>query len=340
MKKVLCLLIALLFITGGVFAQYTQELRIGSTISSRLNAGEQIIYIVRTTRAGTLTVETHGDIDTVMEVYENENYITYDDDGGEGFNAKVVFDVLPNKIYHFYISGYDSNVNGQFRISASQQNFPNPAELRIGSSVNVNMSGGQEFWYRVRSANSGFINVKTTGDIDTYLLVYDDSYNYITENDDGGEDLNALVEIFAEANKTYLIRLRGYSEEVSGRTSISAAFEAIPPDPGNISRDRAIPVIPGEVLSIFFRSDSESRWYVYEVTRTGTTHTIQTRGDIDTVMYLYDRNGNLITEDDDSGDSLNARIIQRLNAGTYYIEIKEYWGTLGRCNLHIEFRQN
>ena len=338
MKKVLYLFVVLLFISGSVFAQNVQELRIGSTLSGHLDPGGELIYSVRTARAGVLVVETTGSTDTYLEVYDDEDrYITSDDDGGEGFNAKIEIVVQANRTYFFYLYGYDDDDSGPFRISATHRNFPNTTEMRLGSSLNLNMTRGQEFWYRVRSANAGFIIVQTTGDIDTYLEIYDELYNLIDRDDDSGEGFNALIEIFAEANKTYIIRLRGYDGEVSGRTSISAAFEAIPPDQGNISRERAAPLTTGEVQTVFFRSDSETRWFVYEVTR-AVTLTVQTRGNIDTVMYLYDRNGNLIAEDDDSGEDYNARISQRLNPGTYFIEIKEYWGELGRFTLHTEIR--
>jgi len=44
----------------------------------------------------------------------------------------------------------------------------------------------------------------------------------------------------------------------------------------------------------------------------------------DTVIYLYDSNGNLIAEDDDSGDACWSRIKKTLDPGTYYIRVVEY----------------
>jgi len=339
MKKVLCLIIVVLFISGSIFAQDIQELRIGSSISGNLSPGINFIYSVRTARAGVLTVETTGNIDTILEAFnEQEQFITGDDDSGEGNNARIEIVVQANKTYYFLLYGYDNNETGSFRISASHRNIPNPSELRFGSSTNANMSRGQEFWYRVRTPNIGYITVRTAGDIDTYLEVYDDAYNFLMYDDDGaGEGLNALVEFIAEANKVYFIRLKGYDREVSGRTSISSSFEALPPDAGNTSIENAVTITPGVEQTFYFRSDSDVRWFLYEPTRT-VTLTIFTSGNVDTVMYILDSEGELVAEDDDSGEDYNARIVQRLNAGTYYIIVIEYWGRLGPFSIHSQVR--
>ena len=59
---------------------------------------------------------------------------------------------------------------------------------------------------------------------------------------------------------------------------------------------------------------------------------------MDTLLCLYDSRGNLIKEDDDSGEGANALISERLGSGTVYIEVKEYEGNTGRCTLHAETR--
>jgi outer membrane protein assembly factor BamB len=47
-----------------------------------------------------------------------------------------------------------------------------------------------------------------------------------------------------------------------------------------------------------------------------------TEGSTDTYGYLLDRNGDVITSNDDSGARLNFRIAQELDAGTYYLRIR------------------
>jgi len=215
-----------------------------------------------------------------------------------------------------------------------------PRELRFGNWVSANLRQGDEHLYNVRAPGNGIIIVETSGDMDTYLEVYDDYDELIAENDDWDDyDYNAKVEIFVNAGENYLVLLRGYDEDESGPYQIRATFENVPPDADqNTARSRAIPLKLGESMPVYFRTMSESRWYSFNMPGTATTFIVQTRGSLDTVLVLYNAQGGIIEEDDDSGESRNARISQRLAPGTVYIEVKEYAGLMGRCTLHAEIR--
>lgn len=67
---------------------------------------------------------------------------------------------------------------------------------------------------------------------------------------------------------------------------------------------------------------------------------IETEGSTDVVMSLFGPNSltTLVTEDDDSGQDRNARIISRLTAGTYYIRIRHYERN-GRGTYRIGIRR-
>ena len=53
---------------------------------------------------------------------------------------------------------------------------------------------------------------------------------------------------------------------------------------------------------------------------------ISTSGDVDTYVKLFDRLGNLIAEDDDSGGDYNAYIERLLQRGQYYLRIHQVEG--------------
>ena len=55
-------------------------------------------------------------------------------------------------------------------------------------------------------------------------------------------------------------------------------------------------------------------------------HIIETQGQTDILMSLFGPNSQtaLVTEDDDSGQARNARIVSRLTAGTYFVRIRHY----------------
>jgi tyrosinase len=62
------------------------------------------------------------------------------------------------------------------------------------------------------------------------------------------------------------------------------------------------------------------------VVPTAGSYTIETQGPTDVVMSLFGPNSQtaLVTEDDDSGQDRNARIVSNLTAGTYYVRVRHF----------------
>ena len=122
-----------------------------------------------------------------------------------------------------------------------------PRELRFGTWDSGTLNAGGEEWFSVRANEAGLVIVETSGGIDTFLEAYDASRTLITEDDDSGEGLNARLEIFAEANSTYLFKLRYWDEGLSGPYRIMASFDPIPPDTErNTDRSRAVLLQSGQ----------------------------------------------------------------------------------------------
>jgi hypothetical protein len=336
-KNHLFSVVAVLFfiVNGGLFAQNMQELRFGTDVSGNLNSRAEIWYSLRPAENGFIVVETMSDIDTVLEAYDAQrNLLKEDDDGGEGYNARIEIYATAGRTYYIKLKGYDDE-SGPYRIRASYKPLPATADLRFGTPTSGNLSSRGESWYRVRTTQAGLLTIETLGSLDTLMEAYDGSWTFLERNDDGGEDNNARLEIVVDANQNYYFKVWGYDEDDSGPYRILASFEAISLE-NNTERSRAVTLKLGEAAYVTLLNSSESRWYVYTLTR-AATFVVQTRGSMDTLLYLYDSNGNLIADNDDGGEDYNALISQRLNPGTYYIEVKGYDST-GRCTLHTEIR--
>jgi hypothetical protein len=210
-----------------------------------------------------------------------------------------------------------------------------PKELSIGSWVPGHLYAGEEYWFSVRPSGTGFLTVETTGSIDTYLEAYDASRDLIAEDDDGGDGYNARLDIFVESGRTYLFKLRGYDED-AGPYSIRALFEAVLADAGNTQRSAAVLLKHDDSIPVLFRSSSESRWYSCDLSRRNNLLIIRTIGNTDTCLKLYDSRGNLVAEDDDSGEDGNALLSEKLGPGTYYIEVTLYGSGTGRTTIQAE----
>lgn len=70
--------------------------------------------------------------------------------------------------------------------------------------------------------------------------------------------------------------------------------------------------------------------YRFEV-KTAGTYKIETEGTLDAYMSLYGPNNdtNLITQDDDSGEGRNSKIVRFLEVGEYFVQIRHYNTTSG-----------
>ena len=331
----------LVLIQANLFAQtprgsVPRELVFGIWVSGTLNEGDEQWFSIRPSQTGVVTVETSGETDTFLEAYDPAMVmIDSNDDGGEDYNAKLEIFAEAGKTYLFKLTCYDEDEGGPYQIRAS---FDNIRELYLGNWVPGNLSLNENHWFSIRTTGTGIVIVETSGDTDTYLKVFGVTGSAIAEDDDSGDGYNARLEFFAEAGRMYRIKLSDFDKE-GGPYRIRAGFENLPPETErNTALSRAIPIRLGEAVQVLLRSPSESRWYRYDISRANTLFVIQTRGNLDTVLGLYNAQGDLIEEDDDSGDGANALISRNLDPGTVYVEVKEYGGGMGRCTLHAETR--
>ena len=206
-------------------APITEELRLNAAVSGEISEGGEYWYSVRVSRTCVVTVQTTGEIDTYLEAYDSSyKLITANDDGGENYNAKVEVLAVAGTNYLFKLRGYDAETIGSYSITASSKAIPRATALRFDAIVNGNIVEGEDYWYSVRAAESGYIAVETMGTTDTFLEGYDSSYTLLGTDDDSAGGGNAKLLISTQAGQTYLFRLRGYSSGVSGPYRIWSSF--------------------------------------------------------------------------------------------------------------------
>ena len=313
--KILCLfLVSMVFAAGNVFAQTVQELRPGSFISGNLGYGQEIWYSVRTTQAGILTIETASDIDTYLEAYDAQrNFIKDDDDSGEGNNAKIEIIVAANTTYLFKLRGFSSNHTGPFRIFAAIVPMSAITELRVGSFRNGFIEAEESYWFSVRATENGLLLVETTGDTDTYLELYNENFVLLSYDDDGGEDLNARIEVAARAGTTFYYRLRAFGSG-SGPYRIMASSRPYPaPTPLTLRNIHSGTILPGADSWYSVRTTQRGYLIVSVVSATGYTYC---------VLDIYNESHELINTADRGHDAL--KIIPVEANRTYIIRLRGY----------------
>jgi len=315
-KNVFLIIILLIFIvSGSIFSQNVQELRVGSFLSGYLNPGQEVSYRVSAGGLGILVVETKSELDTYLEVYDSQGNLLIENDDGDDLNAKIIILSGADKTFLYKLRGYDTNVSGPYRIYAEIFPMTNHIALRANSSLSGYMEIDRSHLYKIQPDRDGVLTVTTSGDdVDTVMQAYDNNYNFIIENDDFDEiEINSKIDIFVKAGENYYFTVRGFSSEDTGYYHVSASLAAAPL------------LIFDSYLSGYLESYGKS-WFCIQAERNGHL-VVEISSSFDTLMEAYDEHFTLIAEDDDSGNDLNALIEINARAGmTYYFLVTGYSG--------------
>jgi hypothetical protein len=221
--------------SSGVRDVYEPDTR-ENALSVEIGAGEQTPYVNRTLhtegdedffllvpdRDGTLVLETSGNIDTVMELYEagSQSYVAENDDGGSGSNARIRHSVRAGVRYTAKVRAYGTGTGSYgFHAYMAEQIQPDEYEednefaaakdISVGTTQQHNFHhGGDVDWVRFRISRSGRYGIRTRGlnstRLDTYIELYDSDRNSIDDDDDGGEDLDSRLSVQLQAGTYYL----------------------------------------------------------------------------------------------------------------------------------------
>jgi hypothetical protein len=235
-------------------------------------------------------------------------------------------------------SSQDSSSSSVRRDSYEPDSRDAPVPLEIGGSgISRTIHQGDEDWFRVQIDTSGILILETDSSIDTYLELYagdSGSSSKLASNDDGGRSLNARLEYFVEAGKTYIAKVRGVGGD-TGTYRLTAVFNAQPADSAepNDTKETATSVTLDTPVTANFASASDVDWYKLEAPEEGGVLTVYTEGNMDTEITLYDEAGSILAEDDDSGSRWNARVSIQTAGGTLYIRVIEVDGDRGPYTL-------
>ena len=188
---------------------------------------------------------------------------------------------------------------------------------------------GHEEGFRIVVSERGRYRIETHGETDTVMALYGpDTWVRVVEDDDSGAGGNALI--VSDLNPgTYFVVVRHARSGGAGRFSISMTMEETQDDDPDVIGDTVTQLpVDGPPLQTDIRENGELDVYRFTVPERGR-YTIETSGPTDVIMSLYgpDSRQSLVTRDDDSGQDFNAKIISRLTAGEYFVEVRHYFPT-------------
>jgi hypothetical protein len=191
-----------------------------------------------------------------------------------------------------------------------------PIEYNVeadASPMNRTIQGGDHDWLVIEPTNASGLVIETTGDMDTYMSLYDaDTREELSSNDDS-DGSNATIRYFVRPGKKYMVEVRGYSDDTTGNYGFRAYAEEMgeptPYEMGDINSSRYVMQRLGGGHDLFLLTPA-----------TDGTMVMETTGSIDLLMELYDAETyEMLTSDDDSGYDNNSRIVHEVQRGRSYI---------------------
>lgn len=282
-----------------------------------------------------LTASTSGGTDTYGVLLDEQgNTLAEDDDSGNGKNF-VFAKILKPGTYYIRITDFYPEKCGFYDLDITfiqvtddyGSDMGEAEEIILGEPISGNIEyGGDIDFFKFSIDEPGILETFSSGETDTYGSIYSADGEAIAEDDDDGEGKNFSTAVKADPG-TYYISVRDYYEELTGDYSFIVNYKPIEENKLGSSFEYAIPIVDGGVIEGGIQVPGDVIYYKFEVTESSSI-TIGTVWNTDTFGSLYDENGNLIIQDDDSGEDKNFVITWNLDPGTYYIAVRDYYSDL------------
>ncbi len=288
-----------------------------------------------------LKAETTGTTDTYMYLYgpDSPSQLIMENDDLTGQNAGVSTLLEAGASYYLQVRGYSSSTQGQYglrtALETAQLDSYEPNNSREQATEFTLSTPPQEHslspagdtdWFRIplsAEEEPYRLRISTVGSLDTLMELYSQQGTLIQSDDDSGSSSNALIVHTVNQPGEFFVKVSGYDSSEAGNYRFQITREILQTDsfePDN-SRSQATPLeLNGKPQARTF-SSSEDRDWIRLTLAEAQVVILETTGETDTYMTLFDDQGNTLYQDDDSGSQRNALIQERLPGGTYFLSL-------------------
>lgn len=321
------------------------RLALGESLSSEIAfAGDSDWYRVRLEAGHSYRFSLSGSgdaplADPLLTLHSADGeQVAVDDDGGEGLNAYLEFTAPTTGNYFVEAHGFDQSATGAYTLSAIAGDIPADASTDAVLSAEGDYRegtlspGGDRDWYRVDLPAGGGMRVGLSSAEnaeealgDPMLVVYGPDGAEIGRDDDGGEGLNAWLEVHAATAGAYYVEVRGFVDDAAGRYALNLVSGEIGADAN--SGEYLIANGEGRTSTIGTADDVD--WFAVDLVE-GRPYRFNLEGvdpDAlgDPVLTLFDAEGHQLAADDDGGRGANAYLTFASTAGgTYFAAVSSF----------------
>lgn len=279
--------------------------------------------------------------DTFLELYNSAGILIFKDaDSGGRRNSVLIFSLTASGTYRIRARSFSTNRVGNYTITlTNNNNCPEPTPTNFGQTINGTLSSTDcigsttsfgsghyydDYTFSGTAGQNITISVDSTA-LDTYLELYNSNGNLISNNSFFVGARTNPLQLSLPTSGTYRIRARSYSFTATGAYTVTLTNDGIcslEPTAINLAQ-----IING-VLSASDCSRSTGHYYD-DYTFNGTAGqkiaVAMNSTSFDTLLELYNPDGNLVYTNDDGGDGTNSLLVYSLRAsGVYRIRARSF----------------
>jgi len=207
-----------------------------------------------------------------------------------------------------------------------------PLFYELGTNPNVPvinryLSEDDDDFFLIIPDADGRLTAETTGNLDTYMFLYDyETEEELASNDDGGSGANAKITYNVRAGVSYLIIVCGYSYSTTGPYGFRA-YLTVREGSSSFSNPISYEIGDSEETAATVNrtlGQGDEDFFILLPAINGRL-TMETTGRTDTYMELFDSERTILERNDDGGTNTNARIRYNVTAGsTYFVKVRGY----------------
>ena len=345
---------------AGVLSEQGSALRYGDSVIGTISDAEPQVYYSFQAQQGDILavsmVRSSGTLDPYLKVVNEERLVIADNDdqsGADTRNARIdALIINQTGTYIIVASRYreiDGDSAGSFVLTIEEAENSGtgssqlaPLPLRYGEAKTAVLSHRQyERFYTFSAKKDDLVTISmtrgSTGELDSYLILADEHFSAIFEDDDSGGGQNAKIADYRiPTDGTYHIiasRFEGSKGNSLGAylltlDAFGSAFQDVPSDAISINYGTSV---PGKI-------DAENELDLYAFyARQGEIITVSmTRvdGDLDAVLELLNASQEVVMSNDDGGNGQNSLIDSYAipYSGLYYIRARRFFGGNGNTD--------
>jgi hypothetical protein len=299
----------------------------GEAIRGTLPLGGTDVWYFEVEEGQYVTIEADAAdpdaLDLYLELYTEDGLlIAEDDDGGDGVNARIADSpVLASATLVVHVLTYSGE--GDYSLGLGVSDEPTTGGVvAYGETVQKSLEEGMGHGWFFTGSEGDVVTVAMRAldtDLDCYLELYGPDGQLLTEDDDSGQDLDALIEYYElPADGAYRVVALGAVMGVGGAYELSLEQTEMVTQ-GVLTY--------GDTVMADLERDTRHHWLFEGVEGDVVTISmIALEGDMDTYLELFAPNGVRVRTDDDSSGDSDAEISEfdLPLSGTYRVIARGY----------------